>query len=128
VPHKLRTAAEPRQNTLYNVRLSHIEEVNPTVRLLHLAIPSRVQTIEEQDQNDEEVFLLCISFVYFFCIFLSLFQTCSPRLGQLLSVIELQASARPYYLIHYKYCTGPYCMEADAPTNLSPLLFPPVNG
>ncbi|KAB8079185.1 hypothetical protein BDV29DRAFT_165041 [Aspergillus leporis] len=56
VPHKLRTAAEPRQNTLYNVRLSHIEEVNPTVRLLHLAIPSRVQTIEEQDQNDEEPF------------------------------------------------------------------------
>ncbi|KAE8351933.1 hypothetical protein BDV28DRAFT_136113 [Aspergillus coremiiformis] len=45
VPHKLRTAAEPRQNTLYNVRLSHIEEVNPTVRLLHLT---------KQSQDDEE--------------------------------------------------------------------------
>ncbi|KAE8387906.1 hypothetical protein BDV23DRAFT_195525 [Aspergillus alliaceus] len=54
VPHKLRTAAEPRQNTLYNVRISHIEEVNPTVRLLHLAIPPRVQALEEQNQDDEE--------------------------------------------------------------------------
>lgn len=55
VPHKLRTAAEPRQNILYNVRLSHIEEVNPTVRLLHLAIPPRVQAPEEPNQSDEEV-------------------------------------------------------------------------
>ncbi|KAF7592189.1 hypothetical protein BBP40_000530 [Aspergillus hancockii] len=55
VPHKLRTAAEPRQNTLYNVRLSHIEEVNPTVRLLHLAIPPRGQIVEEQDRDDEEL-------------------------------------------------------------------------
>ncbi|KAE8328296.1 hypothetical protein BDV39DRAFT_69104 [Aspergillus sergii] len=54
VPHKLRTAAEPRQNILYNVRLSHIEEVNPTVRLLHLAIPPRVQAPEEPNQGDEE--------------------------------------------------------------------------
>ncbi|KAF7630436.1 hypothetical protein AFLA_011060 [Aspergillus flavus NRRL3357] len=54
VPHKLRTAAEPRQNILYNVRLSHIEEVNPTVRLLHLAIPPRVQAPEEPNQSDEE--------------------------------------------------------------------------
>ncbi|GMF69466.1 unnamed protein product [Aspergillus oryzae] len=56
VPHKLRTAAEPRQNILYNVRLSHIEEVNPTVRLLHLAIPPRVQAPEEPNQSDEEPF------------------------------------------------------------------------
>ena len=55
IPHKLRTAAEPRQNILYNVRLSHIEEVNPTVRLLHLTIPARVQALEESNQGEEEV-------------------------------------------------------------------------
>ncbi|KAE8383547.1 hypothetical protein BDV26DRAFT_92416 [Aspergillus bertholletiae] len=54
VPHKLRTAAEPRQNILYNVRLSHIEEVNPTIRLLHLTIPPRVQAPEEPNPDDEE--------------------------------------------------------------------------
>lgn len=40
IPHELRTAAEPRQNRLYPVRLSHVEQVNPSVRLLQLAIPS----------------------------------------------------------------------------------------
>lgn len=39
LPHEERTAAEPRQNRLYSVRLSHIEQVHPTVRLLQLAIP-----------------------------------------------------------------------------------------
>ncbi|KAJ5086707.1 Riboflavin synthase-like beta-barrel [Penicillium alfredii] len=39
IPHELRTAAEPRQNRLYPVRLSHVEQVNPSVRLLQLAIP-----------------------------------------------------------------------------------------
>ncbi|KAL2860723.1 FAD-dependent oxidoreductase [Aspergillus lucknowensis] len=43
IPHTVRTAAEPRQNRLFTVRISHIEEVNPTVRVLQLAIPSRVQ-------------------------------------------------------------------------------------
>ena len=40
IPHELRTAAEPRQDRLYPVRLSHVEQVNPSVRLLQLAIPS----------------------------------------------------------------------------------------
>lgn len=39
VPHLVRTAAEPRQNRMYTVRLSHIDEVNPTVRLIQLTIP-----------------------------------------------------------------------------------------
>jgi len=39
IPHELRTAAEPRQNRLYPVRLSHVEQVNPSVRLLQLTIP-----------------------------------------------------------------------------------------
>ncbi|CAI7567185.1 unnamed protein product [Penicillium manginii] len=41
IPHELRTAAEPRQNRLYPVRLSHVEQVNPSVRLLQFAIPSQ---------------------------------------------------------------------------------------
>ncbi|KAL2808375.1 hypothetical protein BJX63DRAFT_424678 [Aspergillus granulosus] len=43
VPHTVRTAAEPRQNRLFTVRLSHIEEINPAVRLLHLTLPPNVQ-------------------------------------------------------------------------------------
>lgn len=39
IPHELRTAAEPRQNRLYPVRLSHVEQINPSIRLLQLAIP-----------------------------------------------------------------------------------------
>ena len=55
-PHQLRTAAEPRQNRLYNVRLSHIEQVNPSVRLLQLTIPPEVQNEDEdQDQDLDQV-------------------------------------------------------------------------
>ncbi|KMP00478.1 hypothetical protein CISG_05483 [Coccidioides immitis RMSCC 3703] len=39
VPHEIRTSAEPRQNALYPVRLSHIELVNPTIRLLRFTVP-----------------------------------------------------------------------------------------
>lgn len=39
IPHELRTAAEPRQNQLFPVSLSHVEQVNPSVRLLQLAVP-----------------------------------------------------------------------------------------
>lgn len=39
IPHELRTAAEPRQNRLYPVRLSHVEQINSSIRLLQLAIP-----------------------------------------------------------------------------------------
>ncbi|KAJ5606238.1 Riboflavin synthase-like beta-barrel [Penicillium lagena] len=38
IPHELRTAAEPRQNRLYPVHLSHVEQINQSVRLLQLAI------------------------------------------------------------------------------------------
>ncbi|EAW10697.1 FAD-dependent oxidoreductase [Aspergillus clavatus NRRL 1] len=48
VPHLIRTAAEPRQNRLYSVRLSHVDEVNPSVRLVHLTIPPYVQSLDEQ--------------------------------------------------------------------------------
>ncbi|KAJ6129781.1 Riboflavin synthase-like beta-barrel [Penicillium capsulatum] len=41
IPHELRTAAEPRQNRLFPVNLLHVEQVNPSVRLLQLAIPDQ---------------------------------------------------------------------------------------
>lgn len=52
IPHQVRTAAEPRQNRLYTVRLSHIEQVNPTVRLLQLSIPPHVQSLESEVEQD----------------------------------------------------------------------------
>ncbi|KAF9883150.1 hypothetical protein FE257_004035 [Aspergillus nanangensis] len=54
VPHKVRTAAEPRQNRVYNVRLSHIEQASSTVRLLHLTIPPQIQNPEESQEADSE--------------------------------------------------------------------------
>ncbi|OOQ91080.1 hypothetical protein PEBR_02411 [Penicillium brasilianum] len=48
IPHKLRTAAEPRQNRLYPVRLSHVEQVNPSIRLLQFTIPAE----ESNDDKD----------------------------------------------------------------------------
>ncbi|KAL4738746.1 hypothetical protein BDV11DRAFT_205707 [Aspergillus similis] len=53
VPHTVRTAAEPRQNRLYPVRLSHIEQANPTVRLLQLALSPSVQDPISQDQFEK---------------------------------------------------------------------------
>lgn len=47
IPHELRTAAEPRQNRLYPVRLSHVELVNPSVRLLQLAIPPQESSVRQ---------------------------------------------------------------------------------
>ena len=41
IPHELRTAAEPRQNRLYPVRLAHVEQVNTSVRLLRFTIPGK---------------------------------------------------------------------------------------
>lgn len=64
IPHQVRTAAEPRQNRLYAVRLSHIDQVNPAVRLLQLTIPPHVQNPESDGVTDGEVFYtqgkLCI--------------------------------------------------------------------
>lgn len=48
IPHELRTAAEPRQNKLHTVRLSHIEQINPTVRLLRLTLPSSSTSKEDE--------------------------------------------------------------------------------
>lgn len=45
IPHELRTAAEPRQNRLHPVRLSHIEQVNPSVRLLQFALPPQENNV-----------------------------------------------------------------------------------
>mgnify|MGYP001658124884 CR=1 FL=1 len=45
IPHELRTAAEPRQNRLHPVRLSHVEQVNPSVRLLQLALPTQENNV-----------------------------------------------------------------------------------
>lgn len=63
MPHLVRTAAEPRQNRMYTVRLSHIDEVNPTVRLIQLTIPPHVQSLEGQDERaDGEVSCLATMF------------------------------------------------------------------
>ncbi|KAL4933874.1 FAD-dependent oxidoreductase [Aspergillus undulatus] len=53
VPHTVRTAAEPRQNRLFAVRLSHIEQANPTVRLLQLTIPPSTQDPDSPDHLEE---------------------------------------------------------------------------
>ncbi|KAJ5503985.1 Riboflavin synthase-like beta-barrel [Penicillium fimorum] len=50
IPHELRTAAEPRQNRLHPVRLSHIEQINPSVRLLQFALP------QENNDTDQQPF------------------------------------------------------------------------
>ncbi|PGH11628.1 hypothetical protein AJ79_04768 [Helicocarpus griseus UAMH5409] len=49
IPHEQRTAQEPRQNTLYKVRLSKITNANPTVRLLRLAVGSALSSEQEGD-------------------------------------------------------------------------------
>lgn len=57
VPHEVRTAAEPRQNRLYTVRLAHVEQVNPSVRLVHLTFDPDSQTThgEEGDEGGQQV-------------------------------------------------------------------------
>lgn len=55
VPHELRTAAEPRQNRLYNVRLSHIEQINPSIRLLRLTLPP--ENDDDESEGNKEVAL-----------------------------------------------------------------------
>jgi hypothetical protein len=45
IPHELRTAAEPRQNRLYPVHLSHVEQVNPFIRLLQFTIPDQENSV-----------------------------------------------------------------------------------
>lgn len=52
VPHELRTASEPRQDSLHPVRLSKVTQVNPTVRLLQLTLP-RDQSSEKASEVRE---------------------------------------------------------------------------
>ncbi|EPS33652.1 hypothetical protein PDE_08614 [Penicillium oxalicum 114-2] len=51
IPHELRTAAEPRQNTLYPVRLSRVEQANSSVRLLQLTLPRHDEAVNENNQE-----------------------------------------------------------------------------
>ncbi|KLJ06203.1 hypothetical protein EMPG_10384 [Blastomyces silverae] len=53
LPHKLRTAQEPRQNMLYKVRLSSITQANPTVRLLRLTVGRNPASGHEDQQKNE---------------------------------------------------------------------------
>ncbi|OJD25971.1 hypothetical protein ACJ73_02656 [Blastomyces percursus] len=53
LPHKLRTAQEPRQNMLYKVRLSSITQANPTIRLLRLTVGRNPASGHEDQQNNE---------------------------------------------------------------------------
>ncbi|KAJ5637985.1 hypothetical protein N7490_007864 [Penicillium lividum] len=53
IPHELRTAAEPRQNKLFPVHLTHVEQVNRSIRLLHFTIPGP----ENGDQRQPFSFL-----------------------------------------------------------------------
>ncbi|KAJ6090120.1 hypothetical protein N7486_008935 [Penicillium sp. IBT 16267x] len=53
IPHELRTAAEPRQNRLYPVHLTHVEQVNRSIRLLQFTIPDP----ENGDQQQPFSFL-----------------------------------------------------------------------
>jgi hypothetical protein len=57
IPHETRTAAEPRQNKLHTVRLAHIEQINPSVRLLRLSLTPEVPLGEDVDVR----FVLAIS-------------------------------------------------------------------
>ncbi|PGH01814.1 hypothetical protein GX51_04994 [Blastomyces parvus] len=55
LPHRLRTAQEPRQNMLCKVRLSNIAQANPTVRLLRLTVGGNsARGHEDQQKNDCE--------------------------------------------------------------------------
>ncbi|EED24505.1 conserved hypothetical protein [Talaromyces stipitatus ATCC 10500] len=58
IPHEARTAAEPRQNKLYTVRLACVEQVNPSVRLLRLALPQEASSADETafDSQYQEIF------------------------------------------------------------------------
>ncbi|KAJ6171171.1 hypothetical protein N7470_000238 [Penicillium chermesinum] len=46
IPHELRTAAEPRQQGLYPVRLTRVEQANPSIRLLQFGIPAHTDNVQ----------------------------------------------------------------------------------
>lgn len=70
IPHELRTAAEPRQNRLYPVRLSHVELVNPSIRLLRFTIPTQENNVSSDLSFEESIkgieratFVGCVSII-----------------------------------------------------------------
>lgn len=49
--HEQRTAADPRQNTIHDVRLTSISELYDRIRLLHLQVINPCATVPEQEQK-----------------------------------------------------------------------------
>ena len=54
-PHELRTATEPRQNSFYKLRVSHIYQVNPTIRLIRFNIFCGCTSLDWSKDNSENV-------------------------------------------------------------------------
>ncbi|KAF3893845.1 hypothetical protein GTR04_2416 [Trichophyton interdigitale] len=54
-PHELRTATEPRQNSLYKLRVSHISQVNPTIRLIRFNIVCGCASLDWSKDNSENL-------------------------------------------------------------------------
>jgi hypothetical protein len=42
VPHIVRTAKDPRQQGLFNVKVSEVDQVNSLVRIIQLELPNNV--------------------------------------------------------------------------------------
>lgn len=70
IPHELRTAAEPRQNRLFPVSLSHVEQVNPSVRLLQLAIPDQETIVSLRPLERPHLTGSSMALTYIHCIWL----------------------------------------------------------
>ncbi|KAK2871623.1 hypothetical protein FQN49_002995 [Arthroderma sp. PD_2] len=52
-PHELRTAAEPRQDSLYRLRVSHVSQVNPTIRLIRFNVLSTCSSLDWAETDHE---------------------------------------------------------------------------
>lgn len=63
VPHELRTASEPRQDSLHSVRLSKVTQVNSTIRLLHLTLPR-----DQPSEKAGEVRQYLLIYLPFICV------------------------------------------------------------
>lgn len=78
IPHEMRTAAEPRQNKLYTVHLTHVEQINPTVRLLRLSLPSGATADEEDDAVRDTLTILGIKAIHCLQIIISVLHSAKP--------------------------------------------------
>ncbi|EFE43584.1 conserved hypothetical protein [Trichophyton verrucosum HKI 0517] len=54
-PHELRTATEPRQNSLYKLRVSYISQVNPTIRLIRFNNFCGCASLDWSKDNSEDL-------------------------------------------------------------------------